>query len=158
MNVGLIDCDQSELASICTTFDVSGYPTILFLKDKHVYKYKGERTVEGFKAFLDGGFEEAEKEVLPRKLEGFDLYIKQFQKIANQFARSIHILFDKVGFGHLPHEVMYGIAGCVFLLPLVLMCYVICCMKDDVGNEEDERKEQESSKKPASSSRREKLE
>ena len=61
------------------------------------------------------------------------------------------MLFDKVGLGHLPHAVMYGIAGSFFLLPLVLMCYVICCMK------EEEYEAPQPQKKPASRSEREKI-
>ena len=83
INVAVIDCDQNELSGICTMFDVGGYPTILMLKDRHFYKYKGERTVEAFKAFVDEGYLQAEKEPMPRKLEGFDLYMKQFQKFSN---------------------------------------------------------------------------
>lgn len=68
-------------------------------------------------------------------------------------------VFEKIGFGNIPHPVMYAIASSIFLLPLILMCYVLCCMKDDYV---DERRPQqqvhaEAAKKPASS-RRDKLE
>jgi hypothetical protein len=83
-----------------------------------------------------------------------DLYKKQFSKFMFQIGKSIEILFMKMGFGHLPHAVMYGIAGSVFMIPILLMCYVICCMKDDIEPEERPKQAQ----KPASSSKREKLE
>lgn len=56
-----------------------------------------------------------------------------------------------MGFGNLPPAVMYGITGSVFMIPMILMCYVICCMRDDIVEPEER-------KKPASSSKREKLE
>ena len=60
------------------------------------------------------------------------LYQKQFMKFLGQLGRSVEILFHRIGFGTLPPPVMYGIAGGIFALPIVLMAYVICCMKDEV--------------------------
>lgn len=56
----------------------------------------------------------------------------------------------------MPHGVMYGIAASIFMLPIVLMCYVICCMKDDYEYE-DKSAAASAPKKPASSSKREKI-
>ena len=84
VNVGLVDCDDKSASPVCAQFDVSGYPTLLFMKGRYVYKYKGERSAEAFAKFaLEGGYEQAEKEDLPRKMEGFDLYMKQVQKFLN---------------------------------------------------------------------------
>ena len=55
-----------------------------------------------------------------------------------QVGKSIEVVFEKIGFGDIPHPVMYAIAASIFMLPLILMCYVICCMKDDYV---DERKQ-----------------
>ena len=61
----------------------------------------------------------------------------------------------------MPHGVMYGIAASVFIIPIVLMCWVICCMKDDYVDVDEQqhidRKEGEN-RKPASGVRREKIE
>jgi len=52
---------------------------LLFLKGRYFYKYRGDRSVDAFGAFaLDGQYQDAEKEDLPRKMEGFELYQKQF--------------------------------------------------------------------------------
>lgn len=78
INVARVDCDDSNSKGLCSQFDVSGYPTVLYLRDGKVYRYRGERSLTGFLQFTHGGFEEAESDDLPRRLEGFEMYQKQF--------------------------------------------------------------------------------
>eukprot|EP00347_Sterkiella_histriomuscorum_P015957 403355043 len=159
INVGLINCDEKDISGVCSQFDVTGYPSLLFLKGRYFYKYSGERSVEAFGKFaLEGGYEQAEKEDLPKKMEGFELYQKQLQKFLNQLAKSTEMLFDKIGFGHLPHGVMYGIAASAFIIPIILMCWVICCMKDDYVDAEEKQQEQQQQQRKPVSARREKIE
>jgi thiol-disulfide isomerase/thioredoxin len=133
LNVGRVNCDEGSNSNLCTSYDVNGFPTVLFLNGGYVYEFGGKRTLENFEKFVfEGDYQNAESDVLPVKLEGIALYQKQFTKFLGQLGRSVEILFHKVGFGTLPKGVMYGIAGSIFLLPLSLMCYVICCMKDEV--------------------------
>lgn len=33
-------------------FEINGFPTILFIKDKNIYNYKGNRTFESFDEFI----------------------------------------------------------------------------------------------------------
>ncbi len=66
-----------------------------------------------------------------------------------------------MGFPDVPKPIMYGIAGSIFMIPIVLMCYVICCMKDEPyepPKRREEKKQPEEKKKPTSQSKREKLE
>ena len=74
----------------------------------------------------------------------------------------MEILFHRIGFSTLPRPVMYGIAASIFALPVVLMCYVICCMKDEVIEipikKKDAVAQQPASQKPPSKTQREKLE
>lgn len=80
----------------------------------------------------------------------------------------MQILFHRIGFSNIPIPVQYGIAGTIFAAPVLLMCYVIFCMKDEVidaspvkraavheGGEAAQKKE---AQKPASGRNREKLE
>lgn len=142
VNVAVMDCDDKNSSPICAQFDIGGFPTLLLLKGRYSFKYRGERSIEGFAKFaLEGGYEEAEKEDLPRKMEGFELYQKQIQKFLNQLGRSTEILFEKVGLGSLPRGAMYGIASMFFIIPIVLMCWVICCMKDDYSDVEESQQQ-----------------
>lgn len=75
LNVARVNCDESANSNLCTAYEISGFPTVLFLSGEHFYDYNSERTVEGLKKFVfDGGFEKADSEVLPKKLEGMALY------------------------------------------------------------------------------------
>ena len=156
LNVGRVNCDDSSNSNLCTVYEIGGFPTVLYLNGDYYYEYRGERSSEAFAKFVfEGGYEKAESEVLPKKIEGMELYQKQFLKFLGQVGRSVEILFHKVGFGDLPKGVMYSIAGGVFALPIVLMCYVVCCMKDEVYEPQ-----KPAEKKPSSNtgSKREKIE
>ncbi len=50
----------------------------------------------------------------------------------NQLAFSVNVIFHKIGFPQVPKYIQYTIAGSIFSIPVVLMMYVICCMKDEV--------------------------
>ena len=59
LNVGRVDCDQSENSNLCTAYDVGGFPTVLLLTGDHWYEFRGERTIDGFSKFVfDKGYEE----------------------------------------------------------------------------------------------------
>ena len=137
MRVGRVNCDESINSNLCTMYDIGGYPTVLYLNGDYYYEYRGERSADAFSKFVfENGFENAESDKLPMKLEGMALYQKQFFKFLHQLGRTVEILFHRIGFGELPKGVMYGIAGSVFAIPIALMCYVICFMKDEVYEEQ----------------------
>jgi protein disulfide-isomerase-like protein len=163
LNVGRVNCDEGNNSNLCTSYDVGGFPTVLFLNQNQFYEFRSERTIEGLQKFVfEEGFKDAESDAIPQKLQGIALYQKQFLKFLGQLGRSVEILFHRIGFGTLPRPVMYGIAGSIFALPVVLMCYVICCMKDEVIEipikKKDSVAQQPGSQKPASKTQREKLE
>ncbi len=130
LNVGRINCDNDS--NLCTSYDVSGFPTVLYLNYDKFYEFHDKRTVESLHTFVTSAYKDADSDVIPQKLEGLALYQKQFTKFLGQLGRSIEILFHRIGFGSLPRPVMYSIAGGIFSLPIILMMYVICCMKDEV--------------------------
>jgi len=52
VSISRIDCTQHR--PICQDFDVNGYPTLLWFVDgKKVEKYRGSRSIEEFKAFIE---------------------------------------------------------------------------------------------------------
>ena len=166
LNVGRINCDEGDNSNLCTSYDVSGFPTVLYLNKDSFYEFRSDRTIEGLRKFIfDQGYLQAESDAIPQKLQGVELYKKQFTKFLKQLGTSVEILFHRVGFGTLPVPVMYGIAGSIFALPIVLMAYVICCMKDEVIEIPYKKKEPlsqvaspKSDKKPSSRREREKVE
>jgi len=64
-NVVKVDCtDKEGSKDLCATFGVSGYPTLVLLNGTMGYSYKsGPRTLDGLKAFIDGGFADVKPEV-----------------------------------------------------------------------------------------------
>ena len=51
VSLGKVDCtSEKELAR---RFNIRGYPTVLFIRDGVVRKYKGSRTVEGIKKYCE---------------------------------------------------------------------------------------------------------
>ena len=75
LNVGRVNCDEGSNNNLCTAYDVAGFPTVLFIQGDYFYEYRGERSVAGFKKFVfEGGFEQAESDHIPVKLEGMALY------------------------------------------------------------------------------------
>ena len=60
LNIGIADCEHPDNNDLCTAFDISAYPKLVFLNDHKFYKYKGERTIEKFEQFVfQGEFEKA---------------------------------------------------------------------------------------------------
>ena len=61
--VGMINGHQEELLK--ESYDVDGYPRILFIKDYMVYRYPGvKRKAQNFYDFINGGYKDA-KEIYP---------------------------------------------------------------------------------------------
>jgi len=53
-NIAKIDCTIEQ--PLQTRFSIGGFPTIKFLKDGKLYQYSGQRTVDAFVEFLEGGY------------------------------------------------------------------------------------------------------
>jgi hypothetical protein len=55
---------------------VTGYPTLILIKDGMYYKYRGDRTIKGFSDFAlhEDLSTVEEKDEIPRQLEGMELY------------------------------------------------------------------------------------
>jgi protein disulfide-isomerase-like protein len=54
VNVAEVNADKER--GLRSRFDISGFPTIIFLRQGNVYKYKGPRTEEAFTKFVKGGY------------------------------------------------------------------------------------------------------
>jgi hypothetical protein len=107
LKVGRIDCTDSDNAGLCSAYEVEGYPTLIYIKDGMYYKYRGERSVEALAKFaFDGGYLKShQSDEIPKKLEGFEIYKRQFFKFLHQLAMSIEMMFDKIGLGDIPSPV-----------------------------------------------------
>jgi protein disulfide-isomerase-like protein len=80
INIAKVDCTDNR--GLCEAYDVTGFPTVIFLKGDKYYLFRQHRTIEEFEKFaLQGGYETAEKqERIPKRLVGIALYMKQFKQ------------------------------------------------------------------------------
>ena len=54
--VNVAEVDVTANRALGSRFDVAGFPTLLFLKQGQVYKYKGRRDKDSLSAFVKGGY------------------------------------------------------------------------------------------------------
>ncbi|RLN54265.1 hypothetical protein BBJ29_003679 [Phytophthora kernoviae] len=66
--VAKVDCTVHR--RICSRFGVNGYPSLFYINDGNVYKYKGGRSLPAFQDFVESGWKSAES-VGPIPEEGF---------------------------------------------------------------------------------------
>src|SRR5207244_3422738 len=45
LNVGNVDCADAENSLVCSTYEIDGYPTLLYFRDNSYYSYGGERSL-----------------------------------------------------------------------------------------------------------------
>jgi len=146
MNVGKVDCTSADGKPLCTQFEVRGYPTLLLFPTeviengadtKQYYKYAGPRQLESLRSFaLDGDWVNAHAEVIPPKLEGMDYYKAFASRTLTDMRRDIDLAVVQLGIDHyLPKPLRYFAAGSIFLLPVLLICVLLCCCSDEVDNE-----------------------
>ena len=57
--INVAEVDVAKDRAIGSRFDVKGFPTMLFLSEGKVFKYKGPRTSEALAAFARGGYKDA---------------------------------------------------------------------------------------------------
>ena len=165
--IGKVDCTENR--ALCSRFDISGYPSLLMFAEGEKIKYSGPRSLEALVAFsVEGGYKtgDYEREEIPKLLEGKEFYVKEGAKFFSQLGFAVETLFTKIGLGFIPNPVKFILAGSLFVLPIALMFYVICCMKDDVvpegpeigkGNKTASTQPSESNTAAQPSGKREKL-
>ena len=87
-----IDCTDEEARPVCESYEVRGYPSLLFFpglgsRDSGKYHtYKGPRQMEHLEAFTTGGYldAETEPEEVQKDLEGLEYYQKMGSRAVKQ--------------------------------------------------------------------------
>ena len=99
MNVGSVDCTQAENKVLCSTYEIGGYPTLIYFNDGKYYEYRGARSLEKLEDFAmnEGYLKATQSDVFPQKLEGMVYYMKQFKKFLRELVHATEMIFDKVG-------------------------------------------------------------
>ncbi|MES1909766.1 MAG: hypothetical protein MHM6MM_002460 [Cercozoa sp. M6MM] len=66
VNVAKVDCTSNR--ATCKRFNVRGYPTLVFMKEGVMYKYQGQRSIDAFSKFVEGGYENYKGVEVPNEL------------------------------------------------------------------------------------------
>ncbi|TNV75909.1 hypothetical protein FGO68_gene8662 [Halteria grandinella] len=151
INVAAVDCDTDDSYDLCTAFDVTGYPRVLYLNgDKH-YRFKGERTVENFEEFINHGiYKEAEAKSIPFQLaitKSGEGSIEKQKGMQSHISLLIEQLFIMMGLVTVPKEIQFVLVGIALAIPVGLIQKF--CFKSPHGEEDDSA--------PLSKKQREKL-
>ena len=130
----------------CQQFEVRGYPTLLLFpteviengegaSQKNYYKFAGARTLESLKSFaLEGDWVNAEAETIPKNVEGVEYWKAFAKRTLRDMARDIDLAVAQMQLEtYLPKPYRYIIASSVFVLPVLLICVLLCCCTDDYG-------------------------
>lgn len=137
LNVAKVDCTTDNGKALCSEYEVRGYPTLLYFptqvdENGKYYKYSGQRSIDHLEKFaLTNEFMEADAELIPRRLEGFDWVKRQAEISAKGFMKEIDYLFESNGFGDtVPPSVRYLLVVGLCCTPIVLLI-ILLCMCDD---------------------------
>ena len=104
-NVAKVDCTTEYGKSLCSDFEIRGYPTIYYLPAEpeyngNFYKYESQRSLEGLEKFvLNGEFKHAANEAIPRQLAGLEYWQRQFELASKDVAREVDGAFEAYGYG-----------------------------------------------------------
>lgn len=64
-NINIASVDATVETETAKRFEIKGYPTLLLLADKKLYKFQGERDLETLKSFALGDYKEEKGQEIP---------------------------------------------------------------------------------------------
>lgn len=64
-------------------FSISSYPSFVYFANNTLYEYKGERTIEAWSDFLNGGYKNVDPEEIPLKASTMRDISKQVNVVLN---------------------------------------------------------------------------
>ena len=108
--------------------------------------------MEELEKFVTDGYKTEQGQPIPKRLAGFELYLKQFMKFMESLGDAVEMLLNKVGLETFSRGFKLSLGASFFLIPCFLMIYLSFCMKEDEVYEADEVHKEEV--KPASSGKR----
>ena len=90
INVAKVDASQDR--SLATRFDIKGFPTVLFLRQGKVYKFRGPRTADKLVEFAQGGYQNSEiesEDVPPQRNIVFGNIYNMYKQFIKAFTRDL---------------------------------------------------------------------
>jgi hypothetical protein len=123
--IAQVNCD--EATSTCERFSIRSYPTLIFIKNGKTYGFKGGRTLEVMREFLEGGYVNSfEIQDVPKELGRVDYYLKMFRLAIYEIFDAFNPIFAHFGLKNPPFWMKlaavltlllapsFFIVGCIF--------------------------------------------
>ena len=81
-----------------TRFGVRGFPTLIFLHKKRLYRYTGKRDYESMKTFIMSDFQNIESENIPHPPSTLEYFTKVISEICQELYASATGKYGKAGY------------------------------------------------------------
>ena len=78
--------DAMESPGTANRFMIRGFPTLIYLHKKKMYKYRGKSDFDSIKEFITSGFDAMEGEDIPTPPSKIEAYLKTFKAIGLELA------------------------------------------------------------------------
>lgn len=110
-------------------FSISSYPSFVYFANNTLYEYKGERTIEAWSDFLNGGYKNVDPEEIPLKASTMRDISKQVNVVFKQFKYAVtnHPLF------------VLGVFGFIVLMT-VISFNCVTYMNEKLGLDDNKKK------------------
>ena len=128
INVGQVDCTESQNRPLCQMFEIRGFPTLIYFPvgdlNGKMYRFAGQRSLEEFKAFaLEGGFAQAaEQGGIPTYETGLRYFLRMIYISFGLLAEDLDRVFDRVPVvSLLPSNVRCALVVSFFVIPMAIL-------------------------------------
>lgn len=112
VSFGMVNC--APLSAICQTYQISGFPGLIYRSENKIYRFQGNRKPENLIKFLEGGYLEVKAEAIPT------IYISETGEELDQI--------DDSDPGDSTPAIIITAVGLAAIIVLILVC--VFCFPD----------------------------
>lgn len=124
-----------ENLELSNRFGILSQPTLVFFADRQMYKYRGLKTVEAMKTFVEGGYKESVALPVPAPPSFFDIAQRKIERL---FDDHKELRFIREDFQHIMEvrknaAVVLMVIGAIF--GMFMTCTLTCLFSSKKGKE-----------------------
>lgn len=125
VNVAEVNADKER--GLRSRFDISGFPTVIFLRQGNVYKYKGPRTEEAFTKFVKGGYADTSSGISPKPVPE---PMSMTGEILREFTKAYTRAANDIGNGRYLSPSVLTCAMPLFFI-IIILCLIFVPVDDE---------------------------